>query len=78
MLFECWVMYARQLSIQKTNIKWRVMDDDLCIFDKGQKLLGNMFKKWFVLQKFIADAMYFDGVFMDIAVRVEVTMKSVA
>ena len=54
------------------------MDDDFSIFDKGQKLLGNMFKERFVLQKFIADAVYFDGVFMDIALRIEVTMKGVA
>ena len=66
---------APNLSIQKTNIEWRVVNNQFSALDKFQELWPNISDLRFVSQKLGADAMNLLGPLINITLWVNVFME---
>ena len=79
--FDCFgCFYTRFLqmtnfSIQKTNIEWRVVNNQFSALDKFQELWPNISDLRFVSQKLGADAMNLLGPLINITLWVNVFME---
>src|SRR5690606_19059351 len=67
-----------EFVVGKTHIKGCVVNHQLRITDKIQKLIGNQVKHRLVRQKFKGYTMYFLGAFVNFPLRVYIAVKMAA
>src|SRR5690625_7168725 len=63
--------------VQKTNIEWSIMNDQLCATHKVEKFIRHFHEPRFIPQEFIGDAMHRDGTFIYFSVWLQITVKMV-
>src|SRR6478672_9293384 len=73
---DCGAADALQFGIQKAHVEFGVVNDELGVADKSEKLLGDLFKQRLAGQEFARQAMHLVSRFGDVALRVDVAMKN--
>ena len=69
---------ASEFMLEKAQIEWRIVDDELGAFDIAQKGIGDFGKTRLVGEKGVGDAMHRRRTGIDLAIRLDVLMKVIA
>jgi hypothetical protein len=72
------VFHQAEFVIEEADIKVRVVNDELGVFHKVEKLVDDFVETGFGLELGAADAVHRDGAFIDVTVRIQKTVKLAA
>jgi hypothetical protein len=64
--------------VEEANVEVRVVDDEFGVFHKVEKLVNDLVETRLGLELGPADTVHRDGAFVDIAIRIQKTVKFAA